>query len=65
MLFAYNLNNAASSGCHDKDQPLTNFGRSVVKEMNRLGMTIDLSHVGCQSSLDIIELSEKPVVFTH
>ncbi|MFT4727719.1 MAG: membrane dipeptidase [Granulosicoccus sp.] len=65
MLFAYNLNNAGSSGCHDVDHGLTDFGKSVVKEMNRIGMTIDLSHVGYLSSMDIIELSEKPVVFTH
>lgn len=65
MLFAYNLNNAASSGCHDVDHGLTTFGRAVVKEMNRVGMTVDLSHVGKQSSLETIALSEKPVVFTH
>ena len=65
MLFAYNLNNAGSSGCHDTDHGLTAFGSMIVKEMNRVGMTIDLSHVGQQSTLDIIELSEKPVVFTH
>jgi len=65
MLFAYNLNNAGSSGCHDIDHGLSAFGSSIVKEMNRVGMTIDLSHVGQQSTLDIIELSEQPVVFTH
>jgi len=65
MLFAYNLNNAGSSGCHDSDHGLTEFGRDVVVEMNRVGMTIDLSHVGYQSSLDIIEQSELPTVFTH
>lgn len=65
MLFAYNLNNAGSSGCHDVDHGLTDFGASVVLEMNRLGMTIDCSHVGFQSTMDIIALSEKPVVFSH
>lgn len=65
MLFAYNLNNAGGSGCHDVDHGLTEFGRDVVTEMNRVGMTIDLSHVGYQSSMDIIEQSELPTVFSH
>jgi membrane dipeptidase len=65
MLFAYNLNNAGCGGCHDNDSGLTAFGRDVVSEMNRLGMTIDMSHIGYRSSLDIMEASEKPVAFTH
>ena len=65
MLFAYNLNNAAASGCHDDDHGLTEFGEQVVAEMNRVGMIVDCSHVGFRSTFDIMEASDKPVVFSH
>lgn len=65
MLFAYNLNNAAAGGCHDQDSGLTDFGCAVVREMNRVGMIVDCSHAGYQTTLDIMQESKKPVVFSH
>jgi membrane dipeptidase len=65
MLFAYNLNNAAAGGCHDDDCGLTDFGGQVVHEMNRVGMLVDCSHAGHQTTLDIMQESSGPVVFTH
>ena len=65
MLFAYNLNNAAAGGCHDDDSGLTDFGSQVVHEMNRVGMLVDCSHAGHQTTLDIMQESSGPVVFTH
>jgi len=65
MLFAYNLNNAAAGGCHDDDSGLTDFGRQVVHEMNRVGMLVDCSHAGHRTTLDIMHESSKPVVFSH
>jgi membrane dipeptidase len=65
MLFAYNLNNAAAGGCHDKDMGLTEFGREIVCEMNRLGMIVDCSHAAYQTTMDIMAESSKPVVFSH
>lgn len=65
MLFAYNLNNDAGGGCHDKEIGLTDFGRKIVTEMNRIGMIIDCSHASKKSSFDIMEQSTRPVVFTH
>jgi membrane dipeptidase len=63
--FAYNLNNAAAGGCQDDDQGLTDFGRQLVDEANRLGVLLDLSHVGTRSTFEIIERSQQPVVFSH
>ena len=65
MLFAYNLNNTAAGGCHDTDTGLTEFGRQVVHEMNRVGMIVDCSHAAYTTTLDIMHESEKPVVFSH
>ncbi len=65
MLLAYNLNNAGSGGCHDRDKGLTTFGRAVVAEMNRVGMIVDCSHMGARSSLEAMDCSDKPVVFSH
>ena len=65
MLFAYNRNNAAGSGCHDDDLGLTRFGRDVVDEMNRVGMVVDCSHTGFRTTMAAMERSRAPVVFSH
>ncbi len=65
MLFAYNLNNAAAGGCHDRDTGLTEFGIQVVHEMNRVGMIVDCSHAAYSTTMDIMQESSKPVVFSH
>jgi len=65
MLFAYNLNNQAAGGCHDTDIGLTDFGRAIVGEMNRLGMIVDCSHASYRTTMDIMAQSTIPVVFSH
>jgi membrane dipeptidase len=65
MAFAYNLNNAAGSGCHDKDTGLTDFGRAVIREMNELGMFVDCSHTGYRTTMEAMEVSQVPVIFSH
>jgi membrane dipeptidase len=65
ILFAYNLNNLAGGGCHDKDLGLTDFGRAVIDEMNRLGMIVDVTHCGLRTSMEAMEYSKYPVVFSH
>lgn len=62
---AYNRNNAVGGGCHDVDIGLTDFGRQVVAEINRVGMLMDCSHTGHRTSLDIMAASTRPVVFSH
>jgi membrane dipeptidase len=53
------------TGCLDRDSGLSRFGRDLVKEMNRLGLVIDLSHCGPQTTLDAIRCSASPVLCTH
>ncbi|MBM3583012.1 MAG: membrane dipeptidase [Alphaproteobacteria bacterium] len=65
MLFAYNRNNLAGGGCHDEDVGLTDFGRSVVKAMNRVGMVVDCSHTAYRTTMEAMELSTDPVIFSH
>ena len=65
MAFAYNLNNAAGSGCHDKDTGLTDFGREVIHEMNKVGMFVDCSHTGYRTTMEAMEVSQVPVIFSH
>jgi membrane dipeptidase len=65
MLFAYNRNNRAGGGCQDQDVGLTGFGRAVVREMNRVGMVVDCSHSGYRTTMEAMEVSSAPVVFSH
>lgn len=61
-------NTRCNIGCgvfEPNDTGLGRFGQQVIFEMNRLGILADLSHVGYKTSMDAIELSEKPCVFTH
>ena len=65
MLFAYNLNNDAAGGCHDDDVGLSDFGKAIVREMNRVGVIVDCSHAAYRTTMDIMVESSKPVVFSH
>jgi len=65
MLFAYNKNNLAGGGCHAGNEGLTEFGRAVIAEMNRVGMVVDCSHCSHRTSMEAMELSQAPVIFSH
>jgi membrane dipeptidase len=62
----YNERNLVGDGCAERtDAGLSDFGVALVREMNRLRLLIDLSHVGERTSLEAIEASAAPVVATH
>jgi membrane dipeptidase len=66
MLLTYNGENLAGFGCHAaRDDGLTAFGRDAVDEMNRVGMMVDVSHCGYRTSMEAIERSSAPVIFSH
>ena len=62
---AYNRNNSIAGGCHDVDVPLSPLGRLTVREINATGLIMDCSHSGFRTSMEIMEISERPVVFSH
>lgn len=62
----YSESNALGSGLREPgDGGLTVFGRRAVDRMNKLGMLIDCAHCGDQTTLDVIEASEVPIVLSH
>ena len=62
----YNTQNLAGSGCYEtNDSGLSGFGREMVDEMNRLGIVVDLSHVGPRTCNDTIRHSKQPVCYSH
>ena len=66
MQLTYNNQTSLGGGCFEsKDSGVSRFGKAVIEEMNRLGMIIDLSHAGKITSLDAIEISNKPVAISH
>ena len=65
MLPVYNKNNALGGGCLDTDGGLTDYGRDVVAEMNRVGMVVCASHCGHRTAMDLINVSSSPVIFSH
>lgn len=62
---AYNTQNLICTGCYEEDKGLSDYGREVIAEMNRVGILCDLSHVGRKSARDIIEYSKQPVCYSH
>lgn len=66
MLLAYNMKNSAGDGCAEQtDAGLSRFGVEVIKEMNRVGMLVDGTHCGYRTTMEAMEVSEAPFIFSH
>jgi membrane dipeptidase len=67
MTLTHNDNTPWADSATDEPQHdgLTDFGREVVREMNRIGMLVDLSHVAATTMRDALDVAEAPVIFSH
>lgn len=66
MQLSYNNQSLQATGCYEeRDSGITRFGKEVIREMNRAGMLIDMSHSAELSTLQAIEISERPIAITH
>jgi microsomal dipeptidase-like Zn-dependent dipeptidase len=66
MQLTYNNQSLLATGCYEEnDSGVTRMGREVIKEMNRVGIIIDMSHSADKSTFDAINISEKPIAITH
>jgi microsomal dipeptidase-like Zn-dependent dipeptidase len=66
MQLTYNNQSLLACGCYEaEDSGVTRFGKQVIKEMNRVGMVVDMSHSAERSTLEAIEISERPIVISH
>jgi membrane dipeptidase len=65
MLIAYNKNNKLGGGCQDEDIGLTEYGRNIIDEMERVGMVLCCSHTGYRTAREAMEYAKKPVIFSH
>jgi membrane dipeptidase len=66
MQLTYNNQSLLATGCYEQvDSGITRMGRQVIKEMNRVGLVVDMSHSGEVSTLQAIEHSTRPIAITH
>ena len=66
MHITYNRRNPIGDGCAEPaNAGLSDFGRAVIREMNRVGVMVDVAHTGCQTCLDAAEVSDRPILSSH
>ncbi len=66
MQLTYNNQSLLATGCYEaEDGGVTRMGRQVIKEMNRVGLVVDMSHSGDRSTIEAAEISQRPIAITH
>ncbi len=66
MQLTYNNQSLLATGCYEQhDTGITRMGKQVIKEMNRVGLVVDMSHSADRSTIEAAELSERPIAITH
>ena len=66
MQLSYNNQSLLATGCYEAEDPgITRMGRQVIKEMNRVGLVIDMSHSADRSTIEAANISQRPIAITH
>ncbi|MDP2519740.1 membrane dipeptidase [Shimia thalassica] len=66
MQLTYNNQSLLATGCYEaEDSGITRMGREVIKEMNRVGLVVDMSHSADRSTIEAADLSQRPIAITH
>lgn len=66
MQLSYNNQSLLATGCYEAEDPgITRMGKQVIREMNRVGLVVDMSHSAERSTLEAIDFSERPIAITH
>ena len=66
MQLTYNNQSLLATGCYEtEDSGITRMGREVIREMNRVGLVVDMSHSADRSTIEAAEISDRPIAVTH
>ena len=66
MQLTYNNQSLLATGCYEaEDNGITRMGKQVIKEMNRVGLVIDMSHSADRSTIEAADFSDRPIAITH
>lgn len=66
MQLSYNNQSLLATGCYEATDPgITRMGRQVIREMNRVGLVVDMSHSADRSTIEAADLSTRPITITH
>jgi membrane dipeptidase len=66
MQLSYNNQSLLATGCYEAEDPgITRMGRQVIREMNRVGLVVDMSHSADRSTIEAADISQRPIAITH
>lgn len=66
MQLTYNNQSLLATGCYEaEDAGITRMGKQVIKEMNRVGLVVDMSHSADRSTIEAADVSTRPIAITH